>query len=168
MLFSYKIEKACFSSKKEHFCCSFFCVSLCFFLAFLGPPPFSLSLFFVSLSLSLCSFLSSFLSVSHFCIWFLVFFFYVLFVFSFKLFFCSSVFLLFSACCLNSFVLNHNLRFVFALHLVFSLLLFFFVFVAFIFCYFFDFWKPIKNISENMEIPKTAKMKNAEKKKRTF
>ena len=30
----------------------------------------------------------------------------------------------------------------------------------------FDFWKPVKNISEKMEIAKTAKMKNAEK--RTF
>ena len=27
----------------------------------------------------------------------------------------------------------------------------------------FDFWKPVKNISEKMEIGKTAKMKNAEK-----
>ena len=33
-----KIEKLVFPLKKGHFCCSFFCVSLCLFLAFLGPP----------------------------------------------------------------------------------------------------------------------------------
>ena len=40
------------------------------------------------------------------------------------------------------------------------------VFLFFLLCYFvvfFDFWKPVKNISEKMEIGKTAKMKNAQK-----
>ena len=58
--------------------------------------------------------------------------------------------------------MNHNLRFVFALHLVF-LLLVFFVFVAFIFCYFLNFGDLSKTSLKNMEIPKTAKIKNAEK-----
>ena len=60
--------------------------------------------------------------------------------------------------------MNHNISFVFALHLLssfcscflFCLLCFFFVF--------FDFGKPIKNIFKKTEIEKTAKMKNAEKK----
>ena len=75
---------------------------------------------------------------------------------------CSSVFVFF-ICLLSGCFLNHNLRFVFALHLVF-LLLVFFVFVAFIFCYFLNFGNLSKTSLKNMEIPKTAKIKNAEKK----
>ena len=78
-------RKTVFPTKKGHFCCSFFCVSLCFFLAFLGPPPFSLSL-----SLSLPSFLFL-ISVSGSCFFFL---------FCFFLSSCSSVFFVCSACCL--------------------------------------------------------------------
>ena len=39
-LFLKNRKKLGFPPKKRHFCCSFFCVSLCLFLAFLGPPPF--------------------------------------------------------------------------------------------------------------------------------
>ena len=95
------IEKPVFSPQKGHFCCSLFCVSLCFFLAFLGPPHFSLSL---SLSLS-CSFLSSFLP---FCFSFL----YLVLVFLFVCFYISSCFLFLFFCLSSCFVLNHNLRFV--------------------------------------------------------
>ena len=102
-----------FPPKKGHFCCSLFSVYLCLFLAFLGPPPFSLSL---SWCLS-CSFLSSFLSVSHFCILFL------LFLFVLLVFFFQAVLLFFFL--LVVWFLNHNLRCAFALHLVFLLLLFF-------------------------------------------
>ena len=49
----------------------------------------------------------------------------------------------------------------FALHLVFWLL--FFVLVAFIFCYFLIFGNLSKTSLKNMEIRKTAKIKNAEK-----
>ena len=131
-----KDRKNCFPPKKGHFCCSFFCVSLCFFLAFLGPPPFSLSL---SLSLSFLLFFSSFLSVFHFCIWFLFFLFFLfcLFFIQVDLQFLFLFFFFYDFCLLSCFVLNHNLKFVFVLHLVFLLL--FLVFVAFIFCYFFMF-----------------------------
>ena len=84
------IESPVFAPKKAIFV-YFLCVSLCFSLAFFGPPPFSLSLY---LSLS-CSFLSSFLPVVHVCFWFL-FFLFVLFASCFKMLFCFS----FSACCL--------------------------------------------------------------------
>ena len=57
--------------------------------------------------------------------------------------------------------MNHRVGCIFALHLVFLLLLFF-VFLALLFCYFLIFGNLSKNISENMEIAKTAKMKNAE------
>ena len=109
-------------------------MSLLFFSCFL-PFCFSFLDFVVASSSFVCFFLSS----------------------------CSSVFVFFffSACCLAVF-LNHNLRFVFALHLVF-LLLAFFVFVAFIFCDFLNFGNLSKTSLKNMEIPKTAKIKNAEK-----
>ena len=133
------------------------------FKPFWGLPPFHFLFLSFSLSLSLsCSFLSSFLSVSHFCIWFLLFLF-VLFVFFFQV----VLLFLFSACCLSCFALNHNLRFVFALHLVFSLLLFF-VFVAFVFCYLLIFGSLSKTSLKNMEIPKTAKIKNAEEKRTSW
>ena len=89
----YNRQKTCFPPKKGHFCCSFFCVSLCFFLAFLGPPPFSLSL---SWCLS-CYFISSFLSVSHFCILFLLFLFF--FFQAVLQFLCFFFFCLLSGCC---------------------------------------------------------------------
>ena len=121
----------------------------------MGLPPFSLSL---SWCLS-CSFLSSFLPVSHFCILFLLFLFVV---FAFFLSSCSSVFvfLLVVLC-----FLNHNISFLFALHLVFWLLLFFFVFVAFIFCYFLNFGNLSKNISEINGNWKNSKHEKCRKKK---
>ena len=112
-------------------------LALFLFSLFWTSPFFSFS-FFVSLS---CSFLSSLLPVFHFCFWFLLFLSVYLF-FSFKLFFCFFFFF----CLLSCFVLNHKIWFVFALHRVFLLCLFYFI--ALVFCYFFDFWKPIKNISE--------------------
>ena len=67
------IEKPCFRPRKGHFCWSFFCVSLCFSLAFFGLPLFHF--LFLCLSLSLvCLFLPCFLfliSVSGSCFLFL-------------------------------------------------------------------------------------------------
>ena len=111
----------------------------------------------LSLSLSLsCSFLVSFLSVFHFCLWFLLFLF-VLFAFFFEV---VLWFLLF--CLLSCFVLNHNISFVFALHLLPSFC------SCFLFCllWFFGIFWFLGNQSKTFkkaEIEKTAKMKNAEK-----
>ena len=107
-----------------------------------------MSLLFISFFLPFCFSFLYFVVASSFC--FVSFFFQVVLLF-----------FLFSACCLVVF-LNHSLRFVFALHLVF-LLLVFFVFVAFIFCYFLKFGDLSKTSLKNMEILKTAKIKNAEK-----
>ena len=88
-------RKTLFSHEKGHFCL-FICVSLCFALAFFGPPPSSLSLFVPSLVLV---FLPSFLfliSASGSC-----------FVFCFVCFLFQAV-LLFLFFCLLSF-LNHNI-----------------------------------------------------------
>ena len=96
---SFNKNNLCFPPKKGHFWFLFECLPL-FLFSLLGPPPFSISL---SLSLS-CSSLSFFLSVSHFCIWFMLF----LFVwFGFFVSSCSFVFLLFYL--LSCFVLNHNI-----------------------------------------------------------
>ena len=116
------------------------------------------------------SFLLSLLFFSFFLPFCFSFLYFVLaFSFCFACFFFQAVllFLFFLFCLLSGCFLNHNLRFVFALHLVFLLLLFF-VFVAFIFVLF-GILETYQNTSlKNMEIPKTAKIKNAEKKKRTF
>ena len=120
--FGFLIEKACVYPKKGMFV-YFLCLPL-FLFGIFGPPPFSLSL---SMSLS-CLFLSSFLSVSHFCIWFLLFIF-VLFDFCFKMLCCFYFF-----CLLSCFVLNHNSSLCFPLHLVFYCFCCF-VFVALAFCY---------------------------------
>ena len=109
-----------------------------------------MSLLFFSFFLPFCFSFLYFVVASSFC--FVCFFFQAVLLFFFFFFFC-----LLSGC-----FLNHNLRFVFALHLVF-LLLVFFVFVAFIFCYFLNFGNLSKTSLKNMEIPKTAKIKNAEK-----
>ena len=150
-LFFYR-QKTCFPPKKGHFL-FIFSVSLSFSLAFFGPPPF-LPFLFICLSLVLL-FLPSFLFFI-FSFWFLLFHF-VVFVFLVSR--CSFVFVF---CLLSCVVLNHNISFIFALHLVFWLLLFF-CSSCFAILLFFDFWKPVKNISEKMEIGKTAKMKNAQK-----
>ena len=71
------IEKACFYPKRGLFV--YFSVFPLFLFSLFGPPPVSRSL---SLSFS-SSFLSFFFSVSHFCIWFLIFLF-VLFAFLFQ------------------------------------------------------------------------------------
>ena len=157
--FLFNRQKICFPPKKGHFCCSFFWVSLCFFLAFLGPLLFHFLFLCLSLSLSLVLFfLPSFLvliSVSGSCFFFL----FRLFFFFFQLFFCFC----FSACCLVLFwIIILDL---FLLFILFSYSCFF-VFVAFICCYFFIFGNQSKT-SLKKGIPKTAKMKNAEK-KRTF
>ena len=131
-----------------------FCFFLFLFLSFFELPPFSRSL-----SLSLSCYFSCFLSVFQFCIWFLFF----PFVFASLFQDVLLVFFVFFFCFLSCFVLNHHVGFLFALHLVFWLLLFF-VPLALLFCRcFFDFWKPVKNFSEKVEIPKIAKMKNPEK-----
>ena len=117
-------------NKKGHVCCSFFCVSLCFSLAFLVSPFFTFSLC-VSL-------------------WFLAFF---------------HLFLFF--CLLSCFALNHNLRFVFALHLVFLMLLFF-VFVAFIFSYFLIFGYLSKKHLWKNENSKNTKNEKCRKKTDTL
>ena len=148
-------KKTCFPPKKGHFCCSFFCVSLCFFLAFLGPPPFSLSL---SWCLS-CSFRSSFLSVYHFCILFLLFLFVLYFLSS-----CSSVFVFFFFffCLLSVFwIIILDL---FLLCILFSCCC---CFLFLLLSYFVIFWM-LETTLKNMEIPKTTKIKHAEKEKRTF
>ena len=73
---------------------------------------------------------------------------------------CSSVFVfLLVVLCFS----NHNISFLFALHLVFWLLLFFLFLLLSSFVLFLNFGN-LSNISEEMEIGKTAKMKNAEKK----
>ena len=142
-------EKNLFSPKKGHFCCSLFCVSLCFFLAFLGPLFFSFSLFvslvFFSFFLPLCfSFLYLVLALS----------------FCFVCFF-QAVLLFLFFCLLSCFVLNHNLRFVFALHLVSCCCCCWFLLRSYLFFIFLDTYQ--KHLwKKNMEMPKTAKMKNAE------
>ena len=108
LFFWFLIEKL-FLRIKKGILCIFLCLPLSLF-SLLGPPPFSISLS-LSLSLSLsCFFLSSFLSVSHFCIWFLI-------CFVLRAFLFQDV-ILFLFFCLLSFLLNHNISF-FALHLVF-------------------------------------------------
>ena len=152
-------KKPVFPLKKGTFCL-FFSVSLCFSLAFLGLLPF-LHFLFLCLSLLVFSFFlpSCFsFSLSGSCFFFLL---CLLFLFQDVL-----LFLLF--CLLSCVVLNHNISFMFALHLVFWLL-FFFVLVAFIFCYFLIFGNLSKNISEKHgKFEKQQKSKMQKKKKRTF
>ena len=150
------LEKNLFSPQERAFFVYFFCVSLCFSLAFFELPPFSLSL---SLSLLLFFLLPSFLFfifVSGSCFLFLLFASLLqdVLLFLFVFFFCF----------LSCFVLNHHVGFMFALHLVFWLLLSLF----FLLCYFVVFFWILGNLSKTslkqMEIPKIAKMKNAQKK----
>ena len=109
------------------------------------PPPFSLSL---SLSLSIVMiFLPSFLflrSVSCSCLLLL-----------FCLFLFQDVILFVFFCLFFCFVLNHNARFGFALHLVFLLL--FFVLVALVFCYFLIFGYLSKTSLKFLDIAKKQK-----------
>ena len=93
------------------------------------------------------------ISVSHCSFWFLrcVF---VLFAICFKMFLCLCFF-----CLLSCFVLNHNIRFSFALHLLFLLLFF-----AFVFCCLLILGYLSKSISRNIGNSENPHMKNAEKK----
>ena len=114
--FFFNRQKTCFPPKKGHFL-FIFSVSLCFSLAFFGPPPFLPFLsFFVSL-LFFSFFLPSCFSfsLSGSCFFFLL---CLLFLF-------QDVLLFLFFCLLSCVVLNHNISFLFALHLVFWLLLFF-------------------------------------------
>ena len=102
--------KPCFPPKNGCFCL-FFRVSLCFSLAFLLASPFFTSSFFVSLSLSLFSFLPSCFSFQ-----FLV----LAFCFRLVCFQFQDVLLFLVFCLFSCFVLNHHIRCV-ALLLVFLL-----------------------------------------------
>ena len=131
--FVFKRQKNCFPPKKGHFCL-FFSVARCFSLAFFGPPPFFPFSFFVSL-LFFSFFLPSCFSfsLSGSCFFFLL---CLLFLF-------QDVLLFLFFCLLSCVVLNHNISFLFALHLVFWFLLFF-CSSCFAILLFFDFWKPVK------------------------
>ena len=154
--FAFNREKLCLSPKDGHFCL-FLSVSLCFALAFFWASSFSI--FSLCASLLFFAFFPSFL-FSHFCIWFLLFF------FCFVCFFVSSCSSVLFSCLLSSFVLNHNIGFIF--------LCIFFLVVVVVFCFscfgillFFWFLETSPKTSlKKMEIPKTAKMKM--QKKRTF
>ena len=151
-------KKNCFPLKKGHFCL-FFSVSHCFSLAFFGPPPI---LPFLFLCLSLVLFFRPSFLFFIFSFWFLLFLF-VVFAFLFQ---DVLLFLFFSACCLVLF-LNHNMSFLFALHLVFWFLLFF-CSSCFAILLFFDFWKPVKNISEKNGNWKNSKNEKCRKKNGHF
>ena len=135
------------------FCLCLFFASLCLFLSVSSEnhcSPCNSSVFLVSCSFNLC-----------FSFQFLVLAFYVCFLFQDVLFF----FLL------SCFVLSQNIRFVFALHLVFLLLLLL-LFVCLFCCFgilllFLNFGYLSKISLEKLEIPKTPKWK-MQKKKRTF
>ena len=150
-------KKTCFPPKKGHVLFIVQCLPLFLFSLFGASPlkfPFS---FFASLLLFSFFLPSCFsFSLSGSCFFFLL---CLLFLFQDVL-----LFLLF--CLLSCVVLNHNISFIFALHLVFWLLLFF-CSSCFAILLFWDFWKPVKNISEKMEIGKTAKNEKC-RKKRTF
>ena len=145
-------QKICFPPKNGHLLFIFQCLPLFLFSLFGASPLFFPFSFFVSLL-----FFSFFLpSCFLFSLCGSCFFLFVVFAFLFQ-----DVLLFLFFCLLSCVVLNHNISFLFALHLVFWLLL---LFCSFAILLFFDFWKPVKNISERMEIGKTAKMKNPEKK----
>ena len=150
--FVFNRKTLCFSPKKGILLFIILCFPL-FILSLFGASSFFTFFFFVSLV-----FFSFFLP---FCFSFL----YLVLAFSFCYvsFIFLGVLLFLFFCLLSCFVLNHNLRFVFALHLGFLILLFF-VFVAFIFCYFLIFGNLSKtSLKKNMEILKTTRIKNAEK-----
>ena len=113
---------------------------------------------FLFLCLSLVIFLASFLSVSDFCIWFLLF----PFVFCFFVSRCSFVFFF---CFLSCFILNHHVGFLFALHLVFWLLLLFVVLLALLVCCFLIFGNLSTNFSEKNGNSKNSKNEQCRKKR---
>ena len=148
-------QRTWFFPLKRAFLFIFHCLPLFLVSLFWASPPFFHFSFFVSL-LFFSFFLPSCLSfsLSGSCFFFLLCLLFVVSRCSFVLFFCL----------LSCVVLNPSISFLFDLHLVFWLLLLFVCSSCFAILLFFDFWKPVKNISEKMEIGKTAKMKNAEKK----
>ena len=142
------LEKPCFPPLKRAFLCIFFlCVPLFLFCL-------------VSLSLSLCLSLVLFLFPSLLCFFFSV----SGSCFSFLFSLLSSFKLFFGFCCSAScFVLNHNLSFVFALHLLSSFS------SCFLFCllwfFFFDFWKPNKkHLQKKRKLKKNSKNEKCRKK----
>ena len=130
--FFFNRQKNCFPPKKGHFLFIFQCLPLFLFSLFWASPLSSLSL---SVSLS-CSFISSFLFFI-FSFWFLLFLF-VVFAFLFQ-----DVLLFLFFCLLSCVVLNHNISFLFALHMLSSFCSCF-LFCLLCFLVFFDFGKPIK------------------------
>ena len=147
------VEKACFSPWKGAFLLICLCLPLLLFSPFLASH-FSLSLY---LPVS-CPFLSSFLAVSHVSFWVLLFVF-VLFAFSFELLFCF-------CCSVCDFAL-----FGITILDIYIYIFFFLGGGGFASCFivvfrvsyfdillFFDFWLPIKNISQ--KIWKFQKPKN--------
>ena len=152
------VEQTLFPPPKKKSIFVYFFVSLYFSLAFCWPPPFhglflglSLSL---SLSLSFSLLLFFFFLPSCFPCQFLV----LAFCFCFVCFLFQDVVLLLLFCLLSCFVLNHNNKFVFVLHLVFLLLLFFVLLFGYFFLATYQ-----KTSLEQLDIAKKTKMKNAEK-----
>ena len=126
----------------------FQCLPLFLFSLFSASPFFTFS-FFVSRL-----FFSFFLPSCFACQFLVLAFVFVLIAFCFKMFFCFCV----SACCLVCFESQYY---------IFFLCIQFCCCCCFCFCcfgvlLFFEFWLPIKNISQKLEIPKTPKMKNEE------
>ena len=138
---------------KWAFLFTFLCLPLLLFSLF-GLPLFQF--LFLCLFLVVCFFLPSCFSCQ-----FLV----VAFCFGFVCFLFQDVLLLLSFCLLSCFVLNHNIRFVFALHLVFFLLLFF-CFCFLVVCCFWNFGylAKKKHLWKIWKVQKKWKMQ----KKRTF
>ena len=151
------IENACFSpppppKKGILFIC--LCRPLFIFCPFLASPFFTVSFFVCLLSFSF--FLPSCLSCQ-----------FLGFAFCFCLLFlsrCSFVFvvLLVVLFCLESL---YYIFFGFASCFVFVVVVVVLVFALIFVVFLFYFWPPITKISQNMEIPKTPRMKNAEKKR---
>ena len=147
-------RKTCFFPQKGHFGFLFECLPLFLFSLFWASSFFHF--LFLCLSLVLF-FLPSFLfliSVSGSCF---------LFLFCFFFSGCSFVFFVFLFVVLFCLESSYLICFCFA----YLFLLLFFVFLALVFGYFWFLETHQKHLWK-MELPKTAKMKNAEKKKRTF
>ena len=146
-------KKSLFPPKKGHFLFIFQCLPLFLFSLFCASPLSSLS---VSLSPLVLFFLPSCFSfsLSGSCFFFLL----------CLLFWFQDVLLFLFFCLLSCVVLNHNISFLFALHLVFFVVVVVVVCLAcFVFWYFFILGNRSKTSLKNMETPKTAKIKNAEK-----
>ena len=131
-------------------CCFFVCFAfsllLCasFCLSFMKITVFSAILVFWGFNVHS-------ISVSHFNVWFFA------FCFCCVCLLFQNVPLIVLICLLSCFVLSHNLRFTFALHLLCLLL---FLFLCLYYYYYFYSQLPIKKPdSKKVQIPKTPKMK---------